>query len=82
MLVGVKRRRSRNGWRQRKALLERWIATNGYVCAGLDGVPHPASTKLEVDHVLPVALGGNDRTGLRILCQTCNRRAGASSAMC
>ena len=71
------KRPSRNGWRERKALLDRWIAVNGMTCAGLDGIPHPATTKLEVDHVVPVALGGTDRTGLRVLCQTRNRRRGA-----
>jgi hypothetical protein len=47
--------RSRAGWRQRRAFLERWIAANGYVCPGLDGIPHEA-VSLEVDHVVPVAL--------------------------
>jgi len=68
--------RSRTGWRQRKAFLERWVAANGYVCPGLDGIPHQA-VELEVDHVVPVALGGTDRDGLRVLCSTCNRSAGA-----
>jgi len=68
--------RRRTGWRQRKAFLERWIAANGHVCPGLDGIPHHA-VELEVDHVVPVALGGTDSHGLRVLCQHCNRSAGA-----
>jgi 5-methylcytosine-specific restriction endonuclease McrA len=68
--------RNRSGWRRRNAFLEAWIRANGMVCPGLDGIPHMA-TKLEVDHVVPVALGGGDRDGLRVLCQTCNRSAGA-----
>ena len=68
--------RSRAGWRQRRVFLERWIAANGYVCPGLDGIPHQA-VSLGVDHVVPVALGGSDRDGLRVLCSNCNRSAGA-----
>jgi hypothetical protein len=65
---------------ERKRLLERWIAVNGQTCAGLDGIPHPATTKLEIDHVLPVALGGNDRTGLRVLARPATGELVRSSA--
>lgn len=35
--------------------------------------------KLEFDHVIPIALGGaNTERNLQLLCETCNRRKGAS----
>src|SRR5262245_54567364 len=68
-------KRTSTGWRIRKAFLQNYIRANGYICPGLNGIPHQA-TRLEVDHVHPVALGGRDADGLRVLCQTCNRSAG------
>jgi hypothetical protein len=58
-------------------LVDNHIKVHGMVCFGLDGMsPHPASN-LEVDHVVPVALGGTDRDGLRVLCDSCNGSSGA-----
>jgi 5-methylcytosine-specific restriction endonuclease McrA len=70
------RQRSRNGWKDRKRFLENYIAVNGHVCPGLDGVPHRV-VRLEVDHIVPVALGGRDLGNLRVLCSRCNRSRGA-----
>jgi 5-methylcytosine-specific restriction endonuclease McrA len=70
------KQRSRKGWQVRKRFLENYIRANGYVCPGLNGIAHPA-TQLEVDHVVPVALGGRDTDGLRVLCATCNLSRGA-----
>lgn len=58
--------RPRAGWRRRKALVGAWIEANGYLCPGVDGIPHQASD-LTADHIHPVALGGSDRDGLRVL---------------
>ena len=68
--------RSRRGWQVRKRLLENYVRAYGNWCPGLDGIGHPA-TKLEVDHIVPVALGGRDSDGLRVLCVKCNRSRGA-----
>lgn len=39
-----------------------------------------SSTSLEVDHVVPLALGGSNKMGnLQILCATCNRSKGATA---
>jgi len=73
----MSKQRSRRGRQDRKRLVESYVKVNGMVCFGLDGIsPHPAR-KLEVDHIKPVALGGTDRDGLRVLCERCNRSSGA-----
>jgi 5-methylcytosine-specific restriction endonuclease McrA len=42
------------------------------ICAGL------LTKFIEIDHIMPVALGGtNERTNLQLLCRTCNRSKGA-----
>lgn len=70
------KQRARTGWRRRQRILQNYIAANGYVCPGLGRPPHPA-LNLEVDHVVPLVLGGDDRDGLRVLCTRCNRSHGA-----
>jgi len=72
----MSRQRSRRGWQVRKAYLENYIRAYGYWCPGLTGVGHPA-TQLEVDHIVPLALGGRDLGNLRVLCAKCNRSRGA-----
>ena len=74
--TGATRSSSRTGWQGRRRLVENYIRANGHICYGLDGLsPHPAE-QLEVDHLVPLALGGTDRDGLRILCSKCNRSRG------
>ena len=71
------RGRSRAGWRRRKALLDAHIKRFGFWCPGDESHgPHPAA-RLEVDHVVPVVLGGRDGDGMRVLCARCNRSRGA-----
>ncbi len=48
---------------------------DGYMCAHCDSECDRAL--LEVDHVLPLSLGGtDDPSNLQTLCRTCNRRKG------
>ena len=75
--VTNKGQRPRAGWRQRKAFVDAWIRAHGHVRPGIDGIPHQA-TDLTADHIHPVALGGSDRDGLRVLCRSCNASLGAS----
>src|SRR5262245_13301575 len=68
-------KRTSTGWRIRKAFLQNYIRANGYICQGFERPPHQAA-KLEVDHLVPLALGGSDKDGLRVLCPGCNRSRG------
>ena len=56
-----------------------WVAAHGWWCPGWKRPAH-ASRDLTVDHILAVALGGAlfDRRNLRVLCRSCNWRAGQS----
>ena len=67
--------RPRAGWRVRKRYLENYVRAYGNLCPGFERMPHMAE-RLEVDHVQPVALGGRDTDGLRVLCPSCNRSRG------
>jgi hypothetical protein len=54
----------------------RWrvFQRDGYACSACG-----SETDLTVDHIHPVALGGNnDPSNLRTLCRSCNSRKGAS----
>jgi 5-methylcytosine-specific restriction endonuclease McrA len=68
--------RSRNGWKDRKRVVDNWIAEHGPICPGYRRSAH-VSYDLTFDHLRPVALGGQDSDGYRILCRSCNSRHGA-----
>jgi 5-methylcytosine-specific restriction endonuclease McrA len=59
--------------RRRAEFLEAWIATHGMMCVGFECDPHLTS-KLEADHVVPLALGGLESSALQALCHRCNGR--------
>jgi 5-methylcytosine-specific restriction protein A len=49
------------------------LTRDGYCCNGCQR-SGPAA-KLEIDHIIPLALGGtNDLTNLQTLCRPCNRQ--------
>lgn len=49
---------------------------DGYVCQRCGQILE--RTALEVDHIVPIALGGDDEDdNLQTLCVRCNRRKGA-----
>lgn len=59
--------------RRRKQFIEDWIEQHGLMCAGFEREPHPAS-RLEADHIIPLALGGAESGRLQALCHACNGR--------
>ncbi len=57
------------------------LARDGACCTfvGADGRRCGSTWRLELDHVIPVALGGaSSAQNLQVLCGDCNRRKGAS----
>ena len=55
----------------RKDIVERHIATYGYICSGWKRPPHFA-TDLTADHPLPTSKGGNEYQELVVYCRSCN----------
>lgn len=64
---------------RRKATVDAWIATHGYVCPGFQreahGVQHP--NILTADHITAIATGGRAGGPLQVLCRVCNGRKAA-----
>jgi 5-methylcytosine-specific restriction endonuclease McrA len=70
--------RSRTGWKDRQRVVQNWIEANGPVCPGYRRSAHLVSPDtLTFDHLKPIALGGQDADGYRVLCRSCNSRHGA-----
>jgi 5-methylcytosine-specific restriction protein A len=63
-------------WRKRRKLeLAKHRARYGDMCPGFRRSPHP-SKALTLDHVVPLGLGGSIDGPTRVLCASCNTRAG------
>ena len=62
---------------RRKAIVDGWVAANGWVCPGWERPEH-ASRDLTAAHKTAVAHGGKDST-LGVLCRSCNSRQALSS---
>jgi hypothetical protein len=81
--------RGRHSQRERNAVRRAWdamsnrtrpliFARDGYRCLACGESHGNVENPLEVDHVIPVARGGeNDFDNLQTLCRSCNRRKGA-----
>lgn len=61
---------------RRRAAVKAWRGEHGDWCPGYR-VPAHASDDLTADHITPVALGGDPRGPLTVLCRSCNSRKGA-----
>ena len=59
---------------RRKAAVDEWRAQYGDWCPACGWV----GVKLTADHVVPVALGGDEDGELRVMCKSCNSRGGAA----
>ncbi|WP_018504883.1 HNH endonuclease [Parafrankia discariae] len=60
----------------RQLVLDVLVARDGQRCQGCGYLP-PDPGRLEIDHVLPRALGGTDTVeNFQLLCRRCNRRKG------
>ena len=62
---------------RRAQAVEHWRATYGDVCPGWQRPPHHA-TDLTADHVVAVAVNGDERGELAVMCRACNSRKGSS----
>ena len=63
-------------------MLAEHLRVQGPWCPGWERDPHFVNpTKLTLDHLRPVALGGavDDRANVRVLCVNCNQRRGKSA---
>ena len=64
--------------RLRKSVMRQWLQEHGPLCPGWQRPPHQAYD-LTVDHIIPVARGGQTaRSNLQVLCSTCNSAKGDS----
>lgn len=64
---------------QRRAETVRaWVQAYGYWCPGWHTPPHP-SQDLTADHEIAVAVNGDERGELAVLCRSCNGRKGANA---
>ena len=68
---------------RRREAVEAHVATHDWVCLGDDGhgiddghSPHPCMD-LTADHVVPVALGGEESGPLRVMCRSRNSQLGS-----
>lgn len=72
--IAYRTRKLGNGGRHTAEDVAAILAAQGGKCAYCRTKP----TRPEVDHVVPLALGGtNDKANLQIVCRTCNARKGA-----
>lgn len=65
---------------RRKAVVDAWVAEQGWICPGFNRPPHP-SRLLQADHVVPVSLGGDPTGELAVLCRACNTAKGGRNRM-
>ena len=61
----------------RKDIVERHIATYGYICSGYKRDPHIA-IDLTADHPMPTSKGGDEYQDLIVYCRSCNSSKQAS----
>ncbi len=61
---------------RRHAVIDAWVAANGWLCPGWHRDPHP-STDLTAAHAVAVVHGGEDGP-LTVLCRSCNLRQALS----
>ena len=64
-----------NDRRQRKRLVDAWVAAHGYTCPGWKRPAHDAMD-LTADHIVPQSEGGAFGE-MQVLCRSCNSSRGA-----
>lgn len=83
--LAAKRRRrpySRGEQDRRARAVTDWITEHGWVCPGWRRPAHrvPAEPRsLTADHPVEVALGGDERQSLSVLCRSCNAAKGRTA---